>query len=114
MNKRALAERLGLDYDFAQKVEELPDFISLEGAFERLDPTLTEDVLYNEDVNDRYEVSHLGQWIVYGALVNKYGNDIPDFQDTDFSYFDHFDFEFVFLGELYDEVYANLDNAREY
>ena len=112
MDKKALAEKLNLDWDFAEKAAEIPDYVSLEGALEMLDPSLTEEALWYDDISDKYAVSHLSDWIVFGALVNRYGNQIPA-EDIDFSYFKDFDFGFIRLGDLYDEVLLNMKNAKD-
>ena len=112
MDKKKLAKRLDLDWDFAKRVSELPDYISLETAFEELDPTLTEERLYDEDVKDSYPITHLSNWIIFGALVDKYGNRIPA-EDVDLAYFEDFEFEFARLRDLYDEVIDNIEYAKD-
>ena len=112
MDKRKLAKKLNLDWDFAKRVETIPDYTSLESALAFLDPTLTEEGLYSDDDSGTYAVEHLSQWVVYGALVDKYGNRIPA-EDVDLAYFEDFEFEFASLRDLYDEVLDNIEYAKD-
>ena len=116
MTKKQLIKYMELDPGYCSKMDEIDPGTALVEVYKELDPSVDWDEWEEEcfpEMPDNYVWNEFDSLVIYGALVNKYGDRIPK-DAVEVAYLDaDYGWEFARLHDLYDTIYDNIEYELE-
>ena len=116
MTKKQLIKYMKLDPGYCAKMDDMDPGTALVEVYKELDPSVDWDEWEEEgfpEMPDNYVWNEFDSLVLYGALVNKYGDSIPK-DAVEVAYLDEdYGWEFARLHDLYDTIYDNIEYELE-